>query len=574
LRHQGFAESAKVLRANAGSALLVCTLFSVLITFIVVPIILVFHESFSWEGRFTLEHYTAFFDNPFFFRCFMNSLTVATASTAVSSLLGVPIAYILARYDIPGKKTLRVLCTMPLIMPPFVGALALKYFLGRHGTFNIILMEYLGFTEPVNFLYGLHGVVLVTSLNLYPLIMLNVMASLSKLDPSLEESAKNLGSKGFHLFRTITFPLVMPGFAAGAILVFIWSLSDFGTPLMIGSAAFDLLAPQAFFNITEVIEERAVRLGIVIVALLVLLSTSALACMRKYVSLRQYAVLTVGTAPGVLVEHVSGLKRYACLAFCVAVVAVSLLPHAGIIIGSFGTVWSFTVLPEGYTLDNFKTVLIDTPKYLLNSLRYSTLTTLFSLALGSAIAYSVVRRQFVGRNFLDVLAMAPFAIPGIAVAVGYIRLFRNPIPFTDFDLLSTWLIIPIALSIRNLPYALRASFAIMQQIHVSLEEASMNLGATRLYTFFRITLPLLLVGLLTGGVIVFVSSMEELSTSWLLSLPGRGWEPMSVGIMVYSQLGIFGQAAAIGAVLIFIVTACVAIAYKLAGARTGIAFGG
>ena len=570
---QGFKKTVEAIRVNIGSITVVWILYGILMTFIVIPIALVFYESFTWQGHFTLEHYANFFENPFFSRCFTNSLLVAVACTATSSMIGVPMAYILTRYEIPGRRIIRTLSTLPLIMPPFVGALAFKFFFGRHGTFNLILMEYFGLREPINIIYGLHGVVLVTTLHLYPLVMLNVMASLSKLDPSLEEGAENLGSKGFHLFRTITFPLVMPGFAAGAILVFIWSLSDLGTPMMIGSAAFDLLAPQAYFNVTEAMEEKVIRLGIVICTLLVFLSIVALGAIRKYVSLRQYALLASGTTPGTLVKHVSSIKKYASLMFCVIVTILSLFPHIGIIIGAFGTVWSLTPLPEGYTLDNFKAIFIDAPMYLMNSLRYSTLATLFGLALGCTIAYFLIRRQFIGKNLLDILAMMPFALPGIAVAIGYIRLFRNPIPLTDFDLLSTWMIIVIALSIRKLPYTLRASFAILQQIHVSLEEASMNLGATRLQTFLRITLPLLLVGLLTGGVMAFVSSMTELSTSWLLSLPGRGWEPMSVGILVYSQLGVFGQAAAMGAILIFIVAVCITIIYKLAGLRAGMAFG-
>ena len=185
-----------------------------------------------------------------------------------------------------------------------------------------------------------------------------------------------------------------------------------------------------------------------------------------------------------------------------------------------------------------------------------------------------MRKTFPGKDLLDGIATLPFALPGIVLATGYLRAFRNPLPILGFDLLSTWLVIPLALSARKIPYTLRSSYATLQQIHVSLEEASMNLGATRVRTFFKITLPLMALGLLAGGTLGFVSSITELSCSWLLSLPGMGWEPMTVGIMIYSQTGIFGQSAAMGAILIAIVGVGIGITNRLVGARVGAVFGG
>jgi iron(III) transport system permease protein len=196
------------------------------------------------------------------------------------------------------------------------------------------------------------------------------------------------------------------------------------------------------------------------------------------------------------------------------------------------------------------------------------------MALGAVLAYLLVRKTFPGKDLLDGIAALPFALPGVVLATGYLRAFRNPLPVLNIDLLSSWLVIPLALSARKLPYTLRSSYASLQQTHVSLEEASMNLGATRTRTFFKITLPLMASGLLAGGTLGFVSSITELSCSWLLSLPGMGWEPMTVGIMIYSQTGIFGQSAAMGAILILIVGIGVVITNRLVGARVGAVFGG
>lgn len=556
---------------DKGSLYIIVAMYCILGFLIVLPVMSVFYESFTSQGSLTLDHYKRFFDDPYLRECLLNSLWVAAACAFFSSLIGVPMAYFLGRFDLPRRSLLTTLATLPLIMPPFVGALAFKFLFGRHGTINLLLMDYLGLKEPVNFIYGLHGVVLITSLHLYPLVMLNVMTSLSKIDPALEEAAANMGAESFRIFRTVTFPLLTPGFAAGALLVFTWAFTDLGTPMIIGSPAFNLLAPQAFFSIRELYED-VIRLGVVMCVIMVSLSLVALWGMRKYVSLRQYAVAAVTSKAKP--NRPSPLIRSTALAFCVVIVVVSLLPHAGIFMGAFGKIWSFTPFPQGFTLENFRYVLVDAPAFLNNSLRYSGIATVIGMTLGAVLAYFLVRKTFPGKDLLDGIAALPFALPGVVLATGYLRAFRNPLPVLNIDLLSTWFVIPLALSARKLPYTLRSSYAALQQTHVSLEEASMNLGATRIRTFFRITLPLIAPGLLAGGTLGFISSITELSCSWLLSLPGMGWEPMTVGIMIYSQTGIFGQSAAMGAILIFIVGIGVAVTNRLVGARVGAVFGG
>jgi iron(III) transport system permease protein len=559
------------LRIDKGSLYISLAMYCILGFLIIIPVMSVFYESITWQGALTLDHYKKFFENSYLRECLLNSLWVAAACALFSSLIGVPMAFFLGRFDLPARGLLTSLATLPLIMPPFVGALSFKFLFGRHGTINLLLMQYLGLREPVNFIYGLHGVVLITSLHLYPLVMLNVMTSLSKIDPALEEAAANMGAKGLHVFRTVTFPLLMPGFAAGALLVFTWSFTDLGTPMIIGSPAFNLLAPQAFFSIRELYED-VIRLGVVMCVIMVSLSLLALAGMRKYVSLRQYAV--AGVTGRIRAKRVSPAMSFASLAFCIIVVFVSLLPHAGVFIGAFGKIWSFTPFPEGYTFENFRYVLVDAPMFLNNSLKYSGIATVLGMAIGVILAYVLVRKNFPGKDVLDGIATLPLALPGIVLATGYLRAYRNPLPILGLDLLSTWLVIPLALSARKLPYTLRTSYATLQQIHVSLEEASMNLGATRIRTFLRVTLPLMALGLLAGGTLGFISSITELSCSWLLSLPGMSWEPMTVGIMIYSQTGIFGQSAAMGAILIAIVGIGIAITNKLVGARVGAVFGG
>jgi len=540
-------------------------LLALLTFFILVPIVRVLWVSLSdGEGGLTLVHFANFFRRPLFRESLWNSLVAGLLVVFFGSLIAVPLAYLSVRYDFKGKILVNTLATLPLVIPPFVGAVALQLILGRSGTINLLLMRWFDMSIP--FMEGLTGVVLVQTLHFFPFIMLNTAVSLSNIDPSLEEMAQNMGCHGLRLFRRVTLPLMLPGFIAGCLLTFIRAVDDLGTPLMLNYK--NLLAPQAYLRITTIgIDDVD---GYVICVILVAISLGSLLVARKYLSLSEYATLHQGTA---VARPVTGMKRLAILLFCGLVLSLSLLPHIGIVILSFAKIWSFSLLPTTYTLDNFTEILVRAPHFVKNTLLYTILAAGLDVFLGAIIAFLLIRSRVWGRNVLDAVATLPIAIPGVVLAVGYLRVFHGwDFPGLGAPLTSTWIILVVAYTVRRLPYTVRASYAALQQVHISLEESAQNLGANRLRTFAKVTLPLISGGLVAGGLIAFMTNCVELSSTIML-VPRIESGPISYGIYIYMQSPL-GRAAgaALGVVAIVMVSIGTYLTYRVFGGRTGSAF--
>ena len=540
-------------------------LLALLTFFILLPIVRVLWVSLSdGEGGLTLVHFANFFRRPLFRESLWNSLVAGLLVVFFGSLIAVPLAYLSVRYDFKGKILVNTLATLPLVIPPFVGAVALQLILGRSGTINLLLMRWFDMSIP--FMEGLTGVVLVQTLHFFPFIMLNTAVSLSNIDPSLEEMAQNMGCHGLRLFRRVTLPLMLPGFIAGCLLTFIRAVDDLGTPLMLNYK--NLLAPQAYLRITTIgIDDVD---GYVICVILVAISLGSLLVARKYLSLSEYATLHQGTA---VARPVTGMKRLTILLFCGLVLSLSLLPHIGIVILSFAKIWSFSLLPTTYTLDNFTEILVRAPHFVKNTLLYTILAAGLDVFLGAIIAFLLIRSRVWGRNVLDAVATLPIAIPGVVLAVGYLRVFHGwDFPGLGAPLTSTWIILVVAYTVRRLPYTVRASYAALQQVHISLEESAQNLGANRLRTFAKVTLPLISGGLVAGGLIAFMTNCVELSSTIML-VPRIESGPISYGIYIYMQSPL-GRAAgaALGVVAIVMVSIGTYLTYRVFGGRTGSAF--
>jgi iron(III) transport system permease protein len=481
-----------------------------------------------------------------------------------SGLISLPLAYIIARYEFRGKILLQTAATLPLVIPPFVGAVALQLILGRSGMVNLLLMRWFDTTVP--FMEGLTGVVLVQTLHFFPFILLNTVVSLSNIDPSMEEMAQNMGCHGFRLFRRITLPLMLPGFVAGSLLTFIRAIDDLGTPLMLNYK--NLLAPQAYLRITTVGMDDVD--GYVVCVVLVVLSLVSLFAARKYLGLTEYATVQ-RSAP--LRRHLQGKKLFLVWLLCGAILGISLLPHIGILLLSFSKVWSFTLLPTTFTLGNFTEILFRAPHFIKNTLLYTLLAAGFDIILGAAIAFLLLRSRLAGRNLLDAIATLPLAIPGVVLAVGYLRVFHGwDFPGLGAPLTSSWVILVIAYTMRRLPYTVRASYAALQQVHISLEESAQSLGANRLHTFAKITLPMITGGLVAGGLIGFVTSCVELSSTIML-VPRIELGPISYGIYIYMQSPLGrGAGAALGVVAILLVSLGTYLTHRFFGGRAGNAF--
>src|SRR2546425_102489 len=548
-------------------ALGVAAIWLFLLVFLVYPLARIFYDAVTDEaGRLTVAHFVEFARDRFYQRSLVNSLLLGLGTVAATSALGFAIAFLLVRYEFVGRNLFSYLTLIPIISPPLVGVLGFTFIMGRAGTVNVLLMDWFDLVRPINFVYGVHGVLLVETLHLFPMITLNVVDALAKIDPALEEAAESVGARGWRKLRTITLPLTTPGYAAGALLVFIWTFSDFATPLVLG--VHDLLAAQAYLNIVQFVDRRLFRMGIVISALMVVLALGFLIAARQYVAIKDYSSLAYSR---VARRRLSGLRQALVVVFLSLVMLASFVPYLGVALASVGRGWSLTPFPVQYTLHYFERVIVETPKYILNSFLYSALAVAIGIAVGVPIAWLLARTRIPGRDTLDGLNTLILAIPGTAIGIAYVRAFHFDLPGLDRGLTSFWIILPLVLAIRRLPYTVRGSYASLLLVHRSLEEAAASVGATGVRSVRDVTRPLVGRGVLVGRPSSFMTSLQEASAVLFLSL--GGWETITVGIFSFYIAGSANEAAALGVILIAVATVSVLAINRIAGTRMGGMFG-
>lgn len=544
------------LPGTAGSIALALAAGAFLLILLVIPVLTVIRAAVSdGAGGLTLGHFGAFFGLTLMRESFFNSLMVALLSVLFASIIAVPLAYLTARFAFRGALLIQTLGVLPLIMPPFVGAVAMQLVFGKNGSVNLLLDEHFGFTLP--FMEGLAGVVFVESLHYFPFILLNLVAALSNIDNAMEEAAQNLGSSGFALFRRVVFPLALPGYVAGASLVFVKVFDDLGTPLVLNVT--NMLAPQAYLRITSVGLEDPV--GYVISVLMIAFSVLAMWLASLALRGRDYATTQRG---GAATAKRTLRPWQAALAYgwVGLMLLLTLSPHLGLLLLSFAKVWSFSPLPDAYTLEHYATMLGDSGGMIGNTLLYCGLAALIDVLLGMTIAWLILRSRLPLMKSLDFIATASLAIPGLVLAIGYLRTFRD-VEINGIALAGSWLLIMLAYAIRRLPYALRACVAALQQVHVSLEEAAQNLGATRARTVQRIMVPLMAGGILAGFVTSFITAAVELSATLLLTT-SQGQAPMSYGIYLYMQsITGRGPGAALGVLALVVVATGTFLAHRV-----------
>jgi iron(III) transport system permease protein len=529
-----------------------------LMLFLLVPVGRVFVAAFARpEGGFTLVHFGDFFRTSLFLESFWNSAYVAGMSVVVASLIAVPLAVILARYRFPGVALINTLGVLPLVMPPFVGAVAMQLIFGRNGTVNLLLMDCLDIR--LSLMEGLNGVVFVEALHYFPFILMNLSASLSNVDQSMEEAGQNLGARGFTLLRTIVLPLALPGYLAGASLVFVKVFDDLATPLLLNVT--NMLAPQAYLRVTSV--GLGDPMGYVISVILVVVSMAAMVGAALLLRGRDYATQQRGGG-GLGRRPLSPAGKALAWGFVVPVLTLVLAPHLGILLLSLATIWSFSPLPDGYTLAHYDTVLRETPQFLTNTLLYCGAAGLIDVVLGVTIAWLVLRTRLPGRRLLDLAAMSALAVPGLVLGIGILRTYFDMKLPGGASLATSGIMLTIVYAVRRLPYALRAASAALQQVHRSLEEAAENLGAGKTTTLMRVVVPLMAGGLAAAFVTSFATAAVELSAT--LVLAARDVDaPLSYGIYVYMQSPAGrGPGAALGVIAVLTVAICTFAAHRIA----------
>lgn len=485
--------------------------------FLVWPMAHVFARAIADEKGYTLHYLGALVSDPVQLQAIGNSLLIASLVTLTSLLLALPLAWLFARRAFPGKVILAGMLLTPMILPPFVGAVGIKMLFARSGALSTLLMDLGLVGGPVDWLgrFPLVGIVLLESLHLFPILYLNLVAALANIDPGLEEAAANLGATPRRVFWRVTLPLAAPGLFAGLILVFIWSFTELGTPLVFGMRR--ILPVMIFDGVSEIGRNS---MGYAQVVLVLAVSGLGFALSKRLSSSRRQ-VATLGRMSVVRKEE--PLSRWATVGAWLAigtVVCLAILPHLSVALLAFGRRWFMSVLPDGYTLEFFQRAIGSelTQGALVNSLGLALSATAIDVALGFGIAWLCVRSRIIGADWLDALAMLPLAIPGIVIAFGYMGCFNKAFPGTLLDpRFNPMVLLAVSYAIRRLPFMVRASHAGLEQVNRTYEEAAANLGASPLRVVWRVTLPLIAANLLAGGILCFSFAMLEVSDSLILA---------------------------------------------------------
>ncbi len=538
------------------------------------PLFQALKGGFLHGGKFTPEFFLEIFRNPIYREGVSNSFRLALATTLLVAALGLPMAFLAARCDFPAKRLLGGLVLVPMVLPPFVGAIGISQMLGRFGALNALLVQlgFLDWSRPVDWLgQGRFWAVAATqALHLYPIFYLNASAALANIDPAMEEAAENLGASGGRRFWRITLPLAAPGLFAGGSLVFIWAFTELGTPLMFDYTR--VTAVQIYDGIKDIGDNP---LPYALVTFMMITSILIYAA-GKFLFGRQSAAMLGKSAGAAETRRLTGGPAWLASGLFLLVFLAAALPHLGVILTSFSRGWYQSALPSAWTLGHYREALghaLTLPS-IKNSLYYATLALTLDMVLGVAIAYLVVRGNFRGRGLLDLLAMLPLAVPGIVLAFGYIAISQPGRLFAAFNPANNpTLLLIIAYAVRRLPYVVRSVTAGLQQTAEALEESAQNLGASTWHTLRRITLPLISANLIAGGLFAFSFAMLEVSDSLMLAQK-QAFFPITKALYELFQILGTGRyvAAALGVWAMLFLTVTILAANSLLGRKLGALF--
>lgn len=519
------------------------TAFAFVCVFLIYPIFRTILYAFVPKGaalapaNLTIANFEKFWTSTMYLRSLRNSLYIGLAVVGFTSLIGVPMGYFVARVNIPLKRVILTLGTLPLIMPAFVGAFSWIILLGRQGALRLLLQQ-IGITLPP--IYGPFGIIFTMSMMYYPFMFLLSHAAFEVVNPQLEESAVTMGARLPRIIRTITLPLVLPSIGAGGILVFVRAIGNFGIPAIVGGNTY-VLPTLIYFQVNGFWNLNAAS-AISLVS--VVITGISLWAQRSIVSKREYE--TISAARSALKQHSRRCVRILASIFCWVVLIISLLPQITLVVMSFFESW-YGLFPKGFTLEHYAAI----PRHFLgpgtNSLLFATAGSLGAAAVGTLVAYITQRRSPRGSAILDYVVMLPFILPGIVVAVALLSTFSSGL----LILRGTYVIMLISFIIRRMPYAFRSVSAGLAQLDPSLEEASTLCGATWFRTFRKITVPIILPTIIAGTILAFVTLLTELSTSILLYGP----QTRTLSIVIYDQVqdGRFGSASALSVLLFALV---------------------
>lgn len=541
-------------RFNAWTIITLIAAIFILI-FIIYPFSVLIIKSFSGEGKgVSFEHYLRFFQSKYYMTTLLNSLKVSVCATVLSCLIGIPVAYITSRFDIRGKKIVDNMFIIAMFSPPFIGAYSWIVLLGRSGFITKLIKSIFGITIPS--IYGFSGILLVFTLKLFPYVYLYVSGALGSMDASLEEAAENLGVNGLKKLTTITFPLILPTILSSALMVFMTSMADFGTPALIGEG-FRVL-PVCIYD--EYMGEmggntayaNALSVIIILVAALVLW------LQKKAISGRSY---TMSGLRRPKIQEVRGLQRGLSAGFVYLVAFVAVLSQITVAVTSFIKT-SGPVFLSGFGLGSYREAFGQLGTAIRNSFVFSLTAVAVMIVFAMLLAYLIVRKNSKMTNLIDSLIMFPYVIPGAVLGIMLVGAFnRKPLFLTG-----TMVIMIVSYIIRKMPFTLRSSIGILYQIESSVEEASISLGVPPMRTFFKITARMMMPGVVSGAILSWIETINELSSSMIL-YTGK---TRTISVAIFDQVtskGHYGTAAALATILTLVTIISLGICKKLSGGK-------
>lgn len=542
---------------------LVSPLFIILLAYVIYPLWETFVASIQIDGETSWKNYARFFSlaHTANLEALWTSIYISVLSVITSGIVGVTMAFLLERYDFPGRNILSVLALVPMALPPLIGVLSFTFLYGESGIFPRAMKELFGLAEVPFALKGIWGVVVVHTFTMYTYFFMTALAAIKGLDPSLEEAAASLGAGRLTVWRRVILPMLTPALVASSLLVFMISMASYTAPLIFGIDR--TMTMQIYLSRTngdlDMAATQSTILSIVSVAFLLL--------MRWYQGARNYQNLSKGVSVH-RTEIKSKTGRYVSMVLAFVGMVILLLPILVLVLISFSVdgTWTVQILPPTYTLEHYKDLFTDkkTWRPIMNSLQLSGIATIGIVLFGVAAAYAMVRLRFRGKTLLDTLIMLPWALPGTVVAVNLIAAFSEPTVFSlNQVLIGTFWIIPLAYFVRHLPLVFRSTSATLMQMDPSVEEAARNLGATWWYSFRRVVAPMAFGGILAGTLLAFVQCIGEFVASILIFTPKT--MPLSVAIFQRMYAFEFGTACAYGVLQIAVIIIVLFLSRKLAG---------
>ena len=530
-------------------------LLALFLLFVVYPIGMLLTKSLFTGGELDLSYFVKFFTKKYYWSTLLNSFKVTVASTAVAVLIGLPMAYLLRSIKIPFSGLLNILIVISYLSPPFIGAYSWIQLLGRNGFITRIINAV--FHVELEGIYGFAGIVLVFSLQSFPLIYMYVSGALKNLDNSLNEAAESLGCNAFQRVTKVIFPLVMPSLLAGMLLVFMRVFSDFGTPMIIGEGykTFPVMLYTQFMGEVGTNDGFAATMCIIVIIIALMFFF-----LQKFLG-RRFTYSMTALKP-MESRQATGWRKVAAYAVVYLITFVAALPQLTVIVTSFIGTINGSLFTGEFTLDNYRNIFAKgNTTAITNTYLFGLEAIVVVVICGILISYLSVRRRSPLTSVLDVLTMFPYIIPGSVLGISLLCAFNGP----PFMLGGTVLILIVSLSIRRMPYTIRSSTAIIGQISPSIEEAAISLGASQVKTFLQITIPMMLPGVLSGAVMSWITLISELSSSVILYTSGT----MTLTVAIYSEVirSNFGNAAAYSTILTLTSILSLLIFFKVSGSK-------